>query len=112
MLPRGSRHDTPEYHYADGVALQLYDPAAVAEQSVRIPGDADHADSVFAISRAGDQITVARTEGPQAPWSVVLPIGIDPDDVTGGDAAVDDDSRPTITATTDSVVVPAPGVTA
>jgi alpha-D-xyloside xylohydrolase len=84
VLPRGARTDSPEYDYADGVTLEFYGVDALRSQTVQIPGDGNSAESTFSIEREGNQLTVSRTSGPTAAWSVLLPAGSQPGPVTGG----------------------------
>jgi len=103
VLPVGARHDVPDYHYADGVALHLYGVDALHEQSVRIPGTDQFADSIFTVVRVGVRLTVSRTSGPAAPWSVVLPSGCTPDSVEGGRPESAGNGRSIIVATADVI---------
>jgi alpha-D-xyloside xylohydrolase len=85
VLPIGSRHDTPDYHYADGIALHFYGVDALDRETVRIPGTGEIADTTFTVERLGEQLTVSRTSGPAVAWSVVLPAGYAPESISGGE---------------------------
>ena len=105
VLPRGARHDIPDYHYADGVALHLYGVDALSHETVRIPGTGQIADSTFTVDRLGEEITVTRTTGPSLPWSVVLPAGCQPASVSGGRVESDNVGRSKIFATEDVIAL-------
>jgi alpha-D-xyloside xylohydrolase len=78
VLPLGARTDTPEYAWADGVTLALV-ALAVGDRDVVVPGRQGSPDTVFAVSRREDTLTVRRTAGPagHGTWRVVVP-GTDP----------------------------------
>jgi alpha-D-xyloside xylohydrolase len=103
VLPVGARNDVPDYHYADGVALHLYGVEALSEESVRIPGIGDTADTTFTVDRVGERVRVSRTGGPLLPWSVVLPAGCAPHAVEGGRPEPGRNGRTTVTATADVI---------
>ena len=90
VLPVGARRDTPEYAYAHGVALHLFDLAEVGDQVLRIPGDDAASATEFTVRRRDDQLTVTRTAGPEAPWSMVVPAGYRAGDVDGGVPSTDE----------------------
>src|SRR6478752_5132672 len=96
VLPIGGRHDTPDYHYADGVALHLYGVDVLGHETVRIPGTGEIADTTFTVDRRGEQLTVSKASGPKGAWSVVLPAGYAADSISGGEL-----DGGTITATGD-----------
>jgi alpha-D-xyloside xylohydrolase len=98
VLPIGARHDTTDYHYADGVALHLYGVDVLGHETVRIPGTGEIADTTFIVDRRGEQLTVSKASGPKGAWSVVLPAGYEPRSITGGEL-----DGGTITATGDVV---------
>ena len=65
VLPIGAVNTTPQYDYADGVALHLFElPDGFA-------GTTTVGDAVFSIERRGTGITARRVAGDR-PWSVVL----------------------------------------
>jgi alpha-D-xyloside xylohydrolase len=70
VLPWGARDDRPDYAYADGVTLRVYELDEAA--SVDVPGLSGATAASFAVVREGDEIVVRRTGAP-APWSVQLP---------------------------------------
>lgn len=72
VIPIGARHDGPEYDYADGVALHLFDPAALTETTVLVPTDGG-ATVEFRVRRQGRQLTVFGPDPDEQRWSVVRP---------------------------------------
>ena len=74
VLPLGARTDTPEYAWADGVTLALVE-LAVGDRDVVVPGRQGSPDTVFAVSRREDTLTVRRTAGPtgHGAWRVAVP---------------------------------------
>ena len=108
VLPVGEHRDGPEYSYAHGVALHLFDAAEVRDRLVRIPGDGESADSEFTVGRDEHRITVTRTAGPDAPWSIVVPAGSGTGQVTGGEATTDNAGRTSIAASGDTVTIALP----
>jgi alpha-D-xyloside xylohydrolase len=70
VIPIGARSDGPEYDYADGVALHLFDPAALTDRTVRVP-TAGGAAVEFRIRREGRQLTVFGPDPAEHSWSVV-----------------------------------------
>jgi alpha-D-xyloside xylohydrolase len=63
VLPVGSRSDRPDYDWADGVTLRLFE-LADGHRSVTQVGAA-----TFVVSRTGDEVLV-EARGTDAPWSV------------------------------------------
>ena len=102
VLPIGARRDSPEYEYADGVALHLFGLVGLRDQVVRVPGGGATG-SEFTVGRAGNQVTVSRSAGPATPWSVVLPGAGVAEEVTGGAVSTDDAGRDHIAAEGESV---------
>jgi alpha-D-xyloside xylohydrolase len=100
VLPVGARRDTPDYHYANGVALHVYGVDAVENQTVRIPGTGDLSDTTFSVDRRGEQLSIARSSGPSAAWSVVLSEGFQAGSINGGEL-----DGSTITATGDVITI-------
>jgi alpha-D-xyloside xylohydrolase len=105
VLPIGERRDTPEYPYAHGVSLHLFDLIRLPDQVVRIPGAGESVESEFTVSRGADQITVARSAGPDAPWSIVVPAGSRIGEVNGGEVTTDDAGRTSVAASGDTVTI-------
>ena len=85
VLPIGSRDDRPDYDYADGVALQLFDVEALKSQSVQVPALGGGPGSTFEVVRDGAVVTIRRVAGPDQPWSVVPAAGAVIADVSGAD---------------------------
>ena len=79
VLPVGARDDRPDYDYADGVTLRLYEVPDGAHTTVTVPTRTGGPAATFEVTRAGAEVTVRRTLG-TAPWRVELP---------GGDPATD-----------------------
>jgi alpha-D-xyloside xylohydrolase len=74
VLPLGARTDSPDYDWADGVTLALVELAG-GDREVTVPGWQGAADTVFAVGRRRDTLTVRRSAGPEGhgPWRVVVP---------------------------------------
>jgi alpha-D-xyloside xylohydrolase len=84
VLPLGAVNDRPDYAYADGVTLELFEPAALPEESaIRIPDATGRTDLTVTVRRSGRSYTL-RADNPQARmWSVRLPAGFEPGSVDG-----------------------------
>ena len=72
VLPLGAVADKPDYDYAKGVTLALYDLADGADVTVTIPDTLGAEAARFTASRTGDAITVTRVSGDPLPWRVRL----------------------------------------
>lgn len=74
VLPVGASWDRPDYDWADGVTLRLFEIADGQRTSVRIPDAVDpaRAAAVFEVERSGSTVTVRRTggSGQVTPWRV------------------------------------------
>jgi alpha-D-xyloside xylohydrolase len=70
-LPIGSRDDRPDYDYADGVTLQLYQLTDGQHVTVCIPTTTGDETCSFTVSRTGERVHVDRT-GSAAPWRILL----------------------------------------
>lgn len=70
VLPLGDRHDRPDYRYADGVTLALYQFPDGATREVSLPALDGTEDARFTVSRTGDTVTVHRVAGAALPWNV------------------------------------------
>ncbi len=77
VLPIGAHGDRPEYDHADGVALHLFEPEALADGTVQV------GDVTFAVRRDGRQIVVDGPDPADKPWSIVRPA----DEKTSGSAS-------------------------
>ena len=64
VIPIGNRTDRPDYAYAEGVTLRVYEPAA-GSTAVRV------GDSTFTVIRDGTAIRVER-DGAALPWRVEI----------------------------------------
>ena len=74
VIPVGAVEDRPDYDYADGVTLQVYQLADGTSRATRIPvADPRHEPLEFTVSRTGPVIKVA-VAGGTAPgrWQVLL----------------------------------------
>jgi len=73
VLPIGSRDDTPEYDWADGVTLRLHELADGHDETLVIPAEdagVGASDVQFRIVRAGNHVTIETDS--DRPWSVWL----------------------------------------
>ncbi len=69
VLPVGARTDRPDYAYADGVTLRLFELPDGHRSVTRVPALGDGPEAVFIVSRTGGRVLVEST-GTTAPWSV------------------------------------------
>ena len=69
VLPVGARADRPDYDYADGVVLHLYELTDGHRSVTRVPGLGGGDGASFTVTRVGRCIVV-EAEGTQRPWSV------------------------------------------
>ena len=67
----GAVEDRPDYDYADGVTLQVYDLADGARVRTAIPAAAGEEGAVFTTSRAGDLVRAEAAGAPRS-WQVLL----------------------------------------
>jgi alpha-D-xyloside xylohydrolase len=68
-IPVGSVDDRPDYAWADGVSLRVYQLADGATVRVTVPtGSPDDVDASFSIVRAGDAVTAELTFGAASEW--------------------------------------------
>lgn len=70
VLPIGARNDGPEYDWADGVTLRLFELPDGFNSSVSIPSSSG-ASAHFRVRREGDAVTVDTDDAPGS-WSVRL----------------------------------------
>ncbi|HEY7811611.1 MAG TPA: TIM-barrel domain-containing protein, partial [Nakamurella sp.] len=96
VLPIGTRDDGPEYDYADGLALHLFDPESLTDTAVSVP-DGNGQTVQFGIRRVGREVTVHGPDPAEHPWSIVRRA----DEKTDGSAS-------TTTATSASVSLTLP----
>ncbi|MGW4209326.1 alpha-xylosidase [Lentzea sp. NPDC004789] len=71
VIPVGSRDDRPDYRYADGVTLRVYEPADGCRLQVQVPAQDGTDDVSFDVVRDGAEVRVTR-QGPAAPWNVLF----------------------------------------
>jgi alpha-D-xyloside xylohydrolase len=67
VLPWGAVQDRPDYDYADGVTLRVYEPAPGAVTVCRVPGPDGATAAVFTVTRDGDEVRVT-AEGAARDW--------------------------------------------
>ncbi|WP_043628043.1 alpha-xylosidase [Nonomuraea candida] len=70
VIATGARDDRPDYDYADGVTLDVFEPADGAARTVTVPGPDGGAAAVFEVSRAGGRVTARRVQGAPAAWNL------------------------------------------
>ena len=85
MLPVGARDDRPDYAWADGVTLRLFE-LADGHRSVTRVGDAS-----FVVTRDGSTVRI-EARGTDAAWSAA---------VSGGPAGTADAGQDVLTLTID-----------
>ena len=71
VLAVGARDDRPDYDYADGVTLRIYQLADGQRVSTSVPAMSGEQAAEFSVVRDGDVIRVDRAGSP-APWQVLL----------------------------------------
>jgi alpha-D-xyloside xylohydrolase len=71
VIATGANDQRPDYDFADGVTLQVFDLQAELPLAVTIPTLAGQPGSRFELVRQGRQITV-RASNPHKPWQVLL----------------------------------------
>jgi alpha-D-xyloside xylohydrolase len=82
IIPVGKHDDRPDYDYADGVTLQVYELAEGRHAPVAIRSMTGEVDVTFEVSRSGKTITITR-QGSAKPWQVLL-AGVPSAAVEGG----------------------------
>jgi alpha-D-xyloside xylohydrolase len=70
IIPVGNRTDRPDYDYADGLTLQVYE-IEQGEKTVSIPDPSGESGQTFTLLRSGSSLEVERT-GLAKPWSLLL----------------------------------------
>ena len=78
VLPIGAHDDRAEYDHAAGVALHLYEPAALTGTTVWV------GDVAFTVRRDGREVTVHGPDPAQSAWSIVR----SPDEKNSGSASI------------------------
>jgi alpha-D-xyloside xylohydrolase len=71
IIPTGSRNDTPDYEYAEGVRLQIYELEEGKTATCEVPDRIGNTRAVFTASLEGKTITI-RVEGEAKDWSALL----------------------------------------
>ena len=73
VLAMGAVHERPDYPYADGVTLALYQFPDGVTTTVSVPSPDGSEAARFTVARAGQTVTVTRVAGEPLPWNV-LPV--------------------------------------
>jgi alpha-D-xyloside xylohydrolase len=71
VIAAGAVDDRPDYDYADGVTLHVFEPEDGAVLTVTIPDLSGAPAASFEVRREGDQLTARRLLGSQ-PWALVM----------------------------------------
>ncbi|MFY1651213.1 alpha-xylosidase [Solwaraspora sp. WMMB762] len=72
VLPLGANADRPDYSYADGVTLAVYQLADGQQVQVSVPALDGSEAARFVVARHGTAVTADRVAGPALPWRVQL----------------------------------------
>ncbi|WP_328913746.1 MULTISPECIES: alpha-xylosidase [unclassified Streptomyces] len=67
-LPWGAVADRPDYDYATGLTLRVYEPADGVTTTVRVPSPDGSTAATFTVSRAGTSVTVTSEDAPEG-WT-------------------------------------------
>ncbi|WP_329107828.1 alpha-xylosidase [Micromonospora sp. NBC_01699] len=70
VLPLGAVRDRPDYPYADGVTLAVYQLPDGAEVSVSIPAPDGTEAARFTVTRTASTLTATRLSGTPLPWHI------------------------------------------
>ncbi|QHC57998.1 alpha-xylosidase [Rathayibacter sp. VKM Ac-2760] len=68
VIPVGARSDVAEYDYVDGLELRVF-PGADGETVVRVPAHDSGAETVFTVTRSGDDVSVDAPAGGTWTWT-------------------------------------------
>jgi alpha-D-xyloside xylohydrolase len=71
VIPIGANEQRPDYDYADGVILHVFELQDGAAVTVRVPTLSGDTAATFEVKRDGQRID-ARAEGASEPWRVLL----------------------------------------
>lgn len=71
VLPFGARTDRPDYDWADGVTLRVFEPADGGRTVTTVPALDGGEPTAFVVERTGDRLQVT-ARGARGPWSVRL----------------------------------------
>ncbi|MFS0704054.1 alpha-xylosidase [Cellulomonas sp. 179-A 9B4 NHS] len=85
VLPVGARTDRPDYDFADGVTLHLFDLPDGHRSATHVPGPGGAAGATFTVTRSGDRVRV-EASGATGPWAVQAHAGARVDAAAGEDA--------------------------
>jgi alpha-D-xyloside xylohydrolase len=88
VIPVGANAERPDYDYADGVTLHVFEPEDGAPVTVRVPTLQGGVAMAAEVSRVGRQVRI-RTEGAARPWQALLRNVASVRSVTGGSAEPD-----------------------
>jgi alpha-D-xyloside xylohydrolase len=69
VLPVGGRDDRPDYAWADGVTLRLFELADGHDEVVTVPAGEGGSAATFRVRRSGDQVHVTSDDAP-GDWAV------------------------------------------
>ncbi|WFE21131.1 alpha-xylosidase [Solwaraspora sp. WMMD937] len=72
VLPLGANADRPDYSFADGVTLAVYQLADGQQVQVSVPALDGSEAARFVVARHGTAVTADRVAGPALPWRVQL----------------------------------------
>jgi alpha-D-xyloside xylohydrolase len=71
LLPLGAHSDRPDYDFADGVTLRLYELGDAQQAVTEVPTLSGGLAARFVAEREGDLVRISRTAG-TAPWNIEL----------------------------------------
>jgi alpha-D-xyloside xylohydrolase len=71
VLPVGANEQQPDYDYADGVTLHVFELEDDATATARVPTRSGAAGATFEVRREGQRVDV-RSQGASKPWHVLL----------------------------------------
>jgi alpha-D-xyloside xylohydrolase len=69
VLPFGARTDRPDYEWADGVTLRVFEPADGVRTVTTVPALDGGEPTTFVVERSGDRLHVT-ARGARGPWGV------------------------------------------
>jgi alpha-D-xyloside xylohydrolase len=72
IIPVGANTERPDYDYADGVTLQVFNVRDGADLRVEIPNVHGNIAAVFHCVRRGNTLRITREGMAKHPWSVQL----------------------------------------
>ncbi|WP_225844412.1 alpha-xylosidase [Streptomyces sp. HPF1205] len=74
VLPMGTAPTRPDYAYASGVTLRVYEPADGATVECRVPSPDGTTAATFTVTRSGSEVTVTSADAP-AGWTAEIVSG-------------------------------------